>query len=149
MAVSVILSGMKYETLKPLSDKAFKRLVGIHWSTFQAMVEVLKQGAATKGRPRKLSVEDQLLMSLSYWREYRTLFHLAMDYGISEPSASRILRAVEDRLIGSGLFSLPKKLPQGEGMDWDVVVVDATEVAIDRPQKNSVATTAVNIKPTP
>ena len=79
--MSVILTGIKYETIRPLSDQAFKRLVGISWTTFHAMMEVLKQKAVTKGRPPKLSVEDQRLMSLSYWREYRTLFHLAMDCG--------------------------------------------------------------------
>ena len=30
---------------------------------------------------------------------------------------------------------LPKKLPQGEGLDWEVVVVDATEITIERPKK--------------
>ncbi|MBU3847557.1 MAG: transposase family protein, partial [Candidatus Acinetobacter avistercoris] len=25
-------------------------------------------------------------MSLSYWREYRTLFHVATSYGVSEPT---------------------------------------------------------------
>ncbi|WP_431604947.1 transposase family protein, partial [Acinetobacter johnsonii] len=25
---------------------------------------------------------------MSYWREYRTLFHVATSYGVSEPTAS-------------------------------------------------------------
>ncbi len=52
-----------------------------------------------KGRPSKLSLEDQVLFCLSYWREYRTLFHVATSYGVSEPTASRIVRHVEDCLI--------------------------------------------------
>lgn len=100
-------------------------------------MEILKRPEGVKGRPPKLSVADQLLMSLGYWREYRTLFHLAVDYGMSEPSASRIIRAVEDQLIQSGLFALPKTLPHRKGKDWDVVVVDATEVEIERPQKTA------------
>ncbi|WP_228146066.1 helix-turn-helix domain-containing protein [Acinetobacter sp. ANC 4558] len=52
----------------------------------------------TKGRPTKLSIEDQILLCLSYWREYRTLFHVATSYGVSEPTASRIVRHVEDCL---------------------------------------------------
>lgn len=140
---------MNYTTIQHVSDKAFKRLTGIQWSTFEAMVAVLRQEQPAKGRPPKLSVEDQLLMCLGYWREYRTLFHLATTYRVSEPSASRMIRRVEDRLIHSGLFALPKKLPQGGGVDWEVVLVDATEVEIERPQKNSVGTTVVNTKPIP
>lgn len=137
---------MKYEAIQSLSDTQMKRLVGIRWATFQAMLKVLESNQNRQGRPPKLSLADQLLMSLSYWREYRTLFHVGLSYGVSEPSASRIIRAVEDQLIQSGLFSLPKKLPQGQGIDWEVVLVDATDIEIERPQKNRAATTAVNTK---
>ena len=54
---------------------------------------------------------------------------------MSEPSASRIVRHVEDFLIKSNLFNLPKHLPEGEGIDWNVVIVDATEIPIQRPKK--------------
>jgi hypothetical protein len=99
------------------------------------MVEQLKKEVLTKGRPPKLSVEDLVLLCLSYWRGYRTLFHVAMSYGVSEPTASRIVRHVEDCLIQSNLFNLPKNLPEGEGIDWNVVIVDATEIAMQRPKK--------------
>ena len=126
---------MKYIDLKKLSETQFKRYTGISWSTFDLMVEQLKMHIPAKGRPSKLSVEDQVLLCLSYWREYRTLFHVATSYGVSEPTASRIVRHVEDCLIQSNLFTLPKKLPEGEGIDWNVVIVDATEIPIQRPKK--------------
>ena len=44
-------------------------------------------------------------------------------------------RHVEDCLIQSNLFNLPKDLPEGEGIDWNVVIVDATEIPIQRPKK--------------
>ena len=93
----------------------------------------------SKGRPAKLCPEDQVLLCLSYWREYRTLFHVATSYGLSEPTASRIVRQVEDTLIHSGLFNLPKDIPEGEVIDWNVVIVDATEIPIQRPKNNRVA----------
>ncbi len=99
------------------------------------MAEQLKILVPAKGRPSKLSIEDQILLYLSYWREYRTLFYVATSYGVSEPTASRIVRHVEDCLIKSNLFNLPKSLPEGEGIDWNVVIVDATEIAIQRPKK--------------
>ncbi|HFX6314068.1 TPA: transposase family protein [Acinetobacter baumannii] len=82
-----------------------------------------------------LKVEDQILLCLSYWHEYRTLFHVATSYAVSKPTASRIVRHVEDCLIKSNPFNLPNNLPEGEGIDWNVVIVDATEIPIQRPKK--------------
>ena len=126
---------MKYIDSKKLSDSQFKRYTGISYSTFYLMVEQLKKHLPTTGRPAKLSLEDQVLLSLSYWREYRTLFHVATSYGVSEPTASRIVRHVEDCLMQSNLFNLPKNLPEGEGVDWNVVIIDATEIPLQRPKK--------------
>lgn len=60
--------------LQHLSVPEFKRLCGISRNTFTEMVEVLcphleRQGQ--RGGQNKLSVEDQLLVTLEYWREYR------------------------------------------------------------------------------
>ena len=126
---------MKHIDSKKLSETQFKRYTGISWSTFYVMVEQLQKQVPAKGRPSKLSLEDQVLLCLSYWGEYRTLFHVATSYGVSEPTASRIVRHVEDCLIQSNLFNLPKNLPTGEGIDWNVVIVDATEIPIQRPKK--------------
>ena len=136
---------MKYSKVKNLSNDQFKRLVGIQPSTFLEMLDVLKAAEHDKrrGRPSVLPLEDKLLMTLSYWREYRTLFHVAMTYGIHESSASRIIQKIENILIKSDKFHLPKKLPQGEGIDWEVVVVDATEMTIERPKKNRKSTIVV------
>ena len=70
------------------------------------------------------------MLCLSYWREYRTLFHVGMTYGVSESTASRIVRDVEDYLIKSKQFNLPKKTPNGGALDWDVVIVDVTEIPL-------------------
>ncbi len=126
---------MKHIDSKKLSETQFRRYTGISWSTFYVMVEQLQKQVPAKGRPSKLSLEDQVLLCLSYWGEYRTLFHVATSYGVSEPTASRIVRHVEDCLIQSNLFNLPKNLPTGEGIDWNVVIVDATEIPIQRPKK--------------
>ena len=126
---------MKYIDSKKLPETQFKRYTGISWSTFDLMAEQLKMLVPAKCRPSKLSVEDQIILCLSYWREYRTLFHVATSYGVSEPTASRIVRHVEDCLIKSNLFNLPKSLPEGAGIDWNVVIVDATEIPIQRPKK--------------
>jgi hypothetical protein len=75
---------MTYEQLKYLKPEEFKRLCGIHFGTFERMVEVLRphlERTGKRGGQPKLSVEDQLLISLEYWREYRTYFHIGVKLG--------------------------------------------------------------------
>ncbi|MCG3810303.1 transposase family protein [Psychrobacter sp. Ps4] len=128
------------------SDAGFKRYTGIQKATFRAMLEAMQQHEATKrksGRPSDLSLESQILLALTYWREYRTLYHIGMDFGIHESSASRIVHKVENVLISSGQFDLPRKLPRGEPDDtnWSAVIIDATETPIERPKKTKATTT--------
>jgi len=69
---------MTYEQVKSLKPEAFKRLCGVRPETFIQMLSVLEQKAQQKlkaGRPLKMSLPDRLLMTLQYWREYRTYFH--------------------------------------------------------------------------
>lgn len=61
------------------------------------------------GRPPKLSVEDHVLLTLEYWREYRTLFHLATSWVLHESNVCRVIRRVEDILTKSRAFKLPGK----------------------------------------
>ena len=129
------------------SDAGFKRYTGIRKTTFKAMLEAMQKYEAAKtksGRPSELSLEAQILLALTYWREYRTLYHIGIDFGIHESSASRMVHKVEDILIKSGQFDLPKKLPRGDvdDINWSAVIVDATETPIERPKKIKVTTTA-------
>lgn len=33
------------------------------------------------------------------------------------------------------MYNLSKDIPEGEGIDWNVIIVDATEISIQRPKK--------------
>lgn len=137
---------MTYQQVKSLKPAAFRRLCGVKPALFEQMLAVLRQHQAPKrkpGRPTKLSLEDQLLLTLQYWREYRTLFHVAASWGVHEATACRTIRQVEDALVKSGAFRLPgkKKLLEPDHQ-WEVVIVDVTESPIERPKKSSGATTA-------
>jgi Helix-turn-helix of DDE superfamily endonuclease len=129
---------MKYEQAEKLKDKDFKRFFGVKKETFETMCEVVEEvsGHETRGRNSDLSVEDQVLLTLSYWREYRTMFHLGQDYGIHESNVSRTIQKVEDILIKSGKFSLPSQRRLLEENDLSYTVVDVTEILIERPKKN-------------
>ena len=141
---------MRYEEIKNRSEKDFKRLTGVEHETFQKMVSVLEYEMSSFGRPSKMSRADQLLMTLMYWREYRTQFHIAQAYGISESAVCRTIQKVENALINSGQFTLPgKKALQPSDTVIEIIVVDATEQPIERPKKSSGDTTAAKRSVTP
>ena len=127
---------MRYETIKELSDEEFKRATGVEPSSFQTMVEVVEKGLRKFGRPRKLSDQDQVLLTLMYWREYRTEFHIGLTYQVSESTVCRTIQKIENLLIKSKQFHLPgkKELQSGEA-SIEIVLLDATEQAIERPKK--------------
>lgn len=129
---------MRYEKAENLKDKDFKRLCGVKKETFQAMCEVVREvsGQETRGRNSGLSAEDQVLLTLSYWREYRTMFHLGQDYGLHESNVSRTIQKIEDILIKCGKFSLPGKRRLLEENELNYTIVDVTEMLIERPKKN-------------
>jgi len=104
-------------------------------------VFIIYENERTKGHGiggrKSLSPEDKVLLMLSYYREYRTLEHICFDYGVSESTASRVVREVEAVLIKSGKFSLPsKRALYGDKIDLEFIVIDAIESPIQRPKKN-------------
>ena len=135
---------MNYEQVTELEDEAFKRYCGVRREVFQEMLEVQRVAERAKrksGRPG-MSLENQLLLTLQYWREYRTLFHIGNDFGVHESTAQRIVCKVERRLHDSGRFRLPPRdRALALGDDLECVLIDATESPIERPKKNSGATT--------
>jgi hypothetical protein len=100
---------MKYETVKTLNAEDFKRLTGVRRHVFEAMLKVVEDGLRDFGRPPKLRRADQLLMTLMYWREYRTEFHIGLTYRVSEATVCRTIRKIEVALLKSEQFHLPGK----------------------------------------
>ena len=127
---------MRYETIEQLKATEFKRLTGVKRETFEEMLKVVKKGLGDFGRPPKLSRADQLLLTLMYWREYRTAFHIAQSYGVSEATVCRTIRKVEDVLVRSKKFRLPgQKVLQPSDTIFEVILVDASEQPVERPKK--------------
>jgi len=135
---------MRYERAKELKESGFKRLCGVKKETFVTMCEVVKAvlSRETRGRKSELSVEDQVLLTLGYWREYRTMFHLGQDFELHESNVSRVIRKVEDILIKSGKFSLPSKRRLLEETGLTYTIVDVTEMTVERPKKSKSGVTA-------
>lgn len=145
---------MSYEQIKDLPPALFKRYCGVKPETFRKMVAVVADHLATTrvktGRPSKLSVEDQVLMTLEYWREYRTFFHIAKSWGLHESSVWRTIRRVEDILTKSQAFNLPgKKSLQMSDHEIEFIVVDVAETPVERPKKSKKPITAARRSDTP
>jgi hypothetical protein len=134
---------MRYETVQKLSDEDFKRSTGVSRGMFEKMLKVVKAGLRDFGRKPKLSREDQLLMTLMYWREYRTEFHIGVSYEVSEATVCRTIQKIENVLMKSGEFRLPgRKSLQPRDPLIEVVLIDATEQPIERPKKSNEGITA-------
>lgn len=141
---------MRYEEIKAYENAKFKRLTGVKKETFEKMLGVIEHRLRDFGRLPKLTRADQVLLTLMYWREYRTQFHIAETYGVSEATVCRTIRKVEDTLMKSGEFRLPgKKKLQDSDMLIEVIVVDVAEQPIERPKKSKNSRTAAKRSATP
>lgn len=131
-----------YEKAVKLNDEDFKEIIGVRRNTFDAMVKILKDTYAARpkrwrgGRKKKLSIEEQLILTLKYYRYYITQKALAFEFGVGEATVSDTIRCVENTLVKDGTFSLPGKKKLLEDNSIEVVLVDVTECPIERPQKN-------------
>jgi hypothetical protein len=104
---------MKYDNIKNYSDVQFRRITGLKRDTFNKAVEILSvkylkehvRNVRKSGRKSTLSIEDKLLATLEYLREYRTFSHIAASYGVAESNIYRTIKWVENTLIKDGTFS--------------------------------------------
>ena len=126
--------------ISTLKEKEYQQIFGVKKQTFETMLEILeeefKQLHSKGGRPAKLSVLDRLVITLGYYREYRTMAHIAFDYNISKSCISEAVKWVEDTLLKDGTFAMPSKREfLKSDTEIEVVIVDATEQETERPKK--------------
>ncbi len=125
---------MKYKKLAKMKDGRFKRAVGIPRELFEILVEVLRSSYEEKhklgGRKPNLNIEDTLLMTLTYYRDYPTFFKLGMMFGLDESNAHRWVKWSENKLKEalSGVIDIRDLDENSEQL------VDVTECTIQRPK---------------
>ncbi len=133
---------MREQTVRSLALPAekFKRKLGVKRQTFAKMLAVLKAREREKkkrGRTPALCLEDQLVLALSFWREYQTHFHLSEDWGVDESTVRRTIERVEDALVKSSEFALPGRKALRDDQTLEVVIVDIAESPVERPKKTT------------
>ena len=147
---------IKYRKVNKLPDTDFRRVVGVQRETFKEMVKVVRKHyhkMKSKGGANKLmSANDETLMMLEYYREYRTFKHLGVDYEVSESTAHYIVTKIEKILIVEPQFHLEKLKhiePQKDEENIEITVVDVTESQCERPKKSKNITTQAKRKSIP
>lgn len=133
----------RFETLKHRSPKKFVRAVGITLDQFVilrnqilACIQAEQQAHPMKKRGRKaitLTVEDKLLLTLTYLRHYPTFDQLSDQFGICESYAQKVYQQYVDRLVK--VCHVPGKhalMEQGIG----AILIDVTEQPIERPTQH-------------
>lgn len=104
-----------FDKANQLSDKDFKQIIGVEKKTFNEMVKILNEAYLNKPRKwrgerkKKLSMENQLFMTLKYLRQYVTQKELAFEFEVGEATVCDTIKWVENILIKDGTFSLPGK----------------------------------------
>jgi len=137
----------KYEKLMLLKDEAlFQLLTGVTKELFMKMLAILteayKQIHEIKGgNPNGTPIGLKLVIALEYWREYRTMRHMAFDYGIPLSTLCDCITWVEDVLSKSNEFKIMElkekfKQRETEGTPIKVVLIDVEEQPIERPTYN-------------
>lgn len=138
---------MTPEQAQKLNDSQFRRYFGIERTTYQHMLEILQEAYIEQhkkgGRKAKISLENKLMITLNYYREYRSQFHLAQDFGITESAVCKAIQWVESILIDHKDFALPSKKALWQDPEIETILIDATEVPIERPKKSNAGNTQV------
>ena len=132
------MEGIKYNKLANLSHSKFRRNSGVSKHVFEMMFLVVSDGLKFKkktGRTNKISIADRILMLLEYYREYRTFFHIGLDYGLHEVNVQRNIAQTEKILIQSGYFRLEGKRVLATDISIDNIRIDVTECPVQRPKK--------------
>ena len=129
--------GKKYNPNSP--EAVFKRLYGVKPDTFDKMKAILQkeydQMHKAGGAPPKLTVEDKLVATLKYLREYRTMESISADYGVCKSTICESIQWVENTLIKDNTFKLPdKKILKESSETIEFIIVDVTESPIQRPK---------------
>jgi hypothetical protein len=139
---------IKYSKVRKLTERDFKRVVGVKRETFEDMVKVVRKHYRDNkfkgGTKKSLSASDETLMMLEYYREYRPFKHIGVDYGVSESTAHYIVTKIEKILIKEPQFhlkTLKYSAPTNNANSIDIVIVDVTESECERPKKSKKDTT--------
>ena len=121
-------------------NRNFSRLTGIKLEEFLEIVEKVRPLWEKFQRKKKVSgryskiktLEDEVLMLLIYYRFYVTLQFLGLLFDLDESNVCRHIKRIEPMLATVIKIKKNRELIQN---DLETILIDATEVQIQRPKK--------------
>jgi hypothetical protein len=129
------------ERISNMQPSKYKEIFGIEKYVFDRLLRLLIladvfQRKSNAGRKSQLSVLDKLVITMQYWREYRTYRHIAFDYDVGKSTIGEAIIWVEDTIIASGLCNLKSTRELRENTAGiKIAIVDVTEQEIERPKR--------------
>lgn len=129
------------ERIEKMNYKKYKEIFGVEKCIFDRILRLLEiadtfQRKNKAGRKSRLTVLDKLVITLQYWREYRTYRHIAFDYGVGKSTIGEAINCVENTIISSGLCNLKSSRELRKNTsEIKIAIVDVTEQEIERPKK--------------
>ena len=120
--------------------KTILRLTGVKSGEFleivkqvQPLWENFQNSKKVSGRSSKLkTLEDEVLMLLIYYRFYVTFHFLGLWFDLDQSNIYRHIKRLEPMLASVIKIKKSRELTQN---DLETILIDATEVQIQRPKK--------------
>ena len=135
---------MFWKDIPHLGPSSFKRLTGVTLEVFIIMLDAYPKATfkarkhPSRGGPSKLCGQDKILLMPMYYREYRTMFHIGVTYGVGGATVCKTIHGVEDKPIKDGRFHLPgKKALLEEDSANGIILIDVSETPMGRLQKTT------------
>lgn len=121
--------------------KNFSRLTGVSLEVFYEIVQKVRlkwnhfqKQKVVSGRNSKIkTLEDEVLLALIYYRFYVSFKFLGMLFDLDASNICRHLQRIEPMLAKCININKDRTL---SGADLQEIIIDATEIAIQRPSKN-------------
>ena len=134
---------LRYNKIKN-HPRTFHRLFGISVDEFERIVTAVEPEWEKRvvkrykrpGRNNKLSLREQILMLLLYYRSYTTQIFIGFLFGIDDSRVCRNIQRLEPILARVMAITKTRHLSQEE---IEEIIIDATEQQIERPKKGQKA----------
>jgi hypothetical protein len=138
-----------YQKYNGFLDEKFHRMTGVSKQQFKSIFVLFKdyvdKNWTKRGRPSNFSLEDRLLLTFRYLRDYPTFVVLGNEFGISESFSNKIFNKVSNSLVK--VLKLPNlKEMESIGKIIEKVIIDVSEQETERPKKNKNKNTQVKRK---
>lgn len=130
------------ERIAKMPTSKYKEIFGVEKFVFDRLLRLLEaadvfQRKNNAGRKSGLSVLDKLVITLMYWREYRTYRHIAFDYDVGKSTIGEVIIWVENTLIKSDCCNLKSARELRDNLSKiKIAIIDVTEQEIERPKKD-------------